>query len=542
MNFYWTVSVFIGCSHLAVSQLTFNGTTIVKENVGKMELNCSFKKTEKFAYPIERLVIMKGTYFDLASLTLDSSAKSEKKDWYIVANGHFDDTLENADLNIEIEYPTKAHAGTNYTCVAYGKNESDMEVSLLGPALRVVIETPSINDVSLFVASKIRELADGLQRGKQDVHNFTQVQVEMMHEMNRLSTNIKHVDSEKELEMKKVNQGLDEIKQQINTLGSNITINGQVNGLYITKVIQDQDKIKKDIDNMSINITSNEEQIKNITQKQDKLQQDIDSLTSSIENFDKEKEQDIKSVRQEQAQLKQEIHSLAINVTSNEQENEEQIKKIVQKQDGLQQEIHSQTSSIEKVDKQKEQGIKSVSQKQDELKQVVDKLAKSVETLENGNKQYKASDTQALANLDQKTSTLASSIVTVDKATKQAQSQILEIKNSLLQSSRTYNGPYIERGYYSCGAYSKNFPTKTDDVRTEEVQVSFKTAFKNMPLVFQTVLFQDINSNKNVRFTVGTDKESKTGFTGMCFTWSDSIINQLDVEWIAIDVPFTSRE
>ena len=64
--------------------------------------------------------------------------------------------------------------------------------------------------------------------------------------------------------------------------------------------------------------------------------------------------------------------------------------------------------------------------------------------------------------------------------------------------------------------------------------IDFDDAFETVPKVQLSIAMIDADSGRNLRFELHAEDVTRTGFTAVAHTWSDTRIGRLQVNWTAI--------
>ena len=93
----------------------------------------------------------------------------------------------------------------------------------------------------------------------------------------------------------------------------------------------------------------------------------------------------------------------------------------------------------------------------------------------------------------------------------------------------------IQSGKYSINNTNPNYTLdKSSGDRSMTIVVNFDKGFEKKPSVMLSVTKVDAGINSNIRYNVEAISVSRDGFTIKISTWSDSIINGIAGNWVAI--------
>lgn len=105
----------------------------------------------------------------------------------------------------------------------------------------------------------------------------------------------------------------------------------------------------------------------------------------------------------------------------------------------------------------------------------------------------------------------------------------------LFFSSKALLAQEIQMGKYSINNSAQNYTLdKLSGERSMTIDVNFEKGFEKKPQIMLSVTMLDAGINSNIRYNVEAISVSRDGFTLKISTWSDSIINGIAGNWVAI--------
>lgn len=105
----------------------------------------------------------------------------------------------------------------------------------------------------------------------------------------------------------------------------------------------------------------------------------------------------------------------------------------------------------------------------------------------------------------------------------------------LFFSSKALFAQQIQTGKYSVNTSTPNYTlNKGTGERSMLVEVNFDKGFDKKPSVMLSTTFLDAGVNSNIRYNVEVISVSRDGFVIKISTWSDTSINGIAGNWLAV--------